>query len=109
MEIKNSLLRNVDPYRTQLGKQQDAAKKTSADTQNTAATSGDRVSLSPSARLHTAAHAAVSSAPELRQEKVDALKERVDSGNYTVDSRKVAEKLLQSEGSLARTLGGLAG
>lgn len=106
MEIKNTLMRGVDPYRTQqLDKGATAAQKSRTSTEQAAAApSGDRVSLSASARLHTAARGEVMNAPEVRQEKVSALKEQVSSGEYTVDARKTAEKLLQSEAFLANTL-----
>lgn len=110
MEIKNSLLRNLDPYRNKIDSKEAAASggagrsKGSAAQGQASAAQGDRVSLSSSALLHTTAHAAASGAPDVRREKVDALKERVASGEYTVDSRKVAEKLLESEALLAGTL-----
>jgi len=106
MEIKNSLLGNLDPYRAKVDKEaaDAAAGRASNGTQTPVPAQGDRISLSPSARLHTAAHAEVAHAPEVRREMVDALKQRVDSGEYLVDARKVAEKLVQDEILLARTL-----
>lgn len=99
MEIKNSLTQ-LDTYRAQLDKtEKDAASRSAKETQNVPA-KGDRVSLSPEAKLRTEAYSAAMSAPELRQAKVDAIKSRVDSGEYQVDSRKVAEKLLQEEPGL---------
>ncbi len=107
MEIKNSLLRNLDPYGARIGAKESveaSAGRARSPAQPAVAAQGDRVSLSSSARLHTAAHAVAMNAPEMRQEKVDTLKERVDSGTYTVNARKVAEKLVQSEALLAGTL-----
>lgn len=105
MEIKNTLIRNVDPYRTQqLEPQGDAKSRRPAVNGQAPQAQGDRVSLSSSAMLHTAAHQAAVNAPDVRQEKVDALKAQVDSGEYQVDSRKVAEKLLQNEAFLAQSL-----
>ena len=37
-----------------------------------------------------------SSEPDIREEKVSALKEKVDSGNYRVDSKAVADKLVDA-------------
>lgn len=109
MEIKNSLMKGVDPYKSVLDAKNEAVdgRAARADGQTPAAPqTGDRVSLSPGAMLHNTAHAAMSRAPEVRQEKVDGLKERVADGSYTVDSKKVAEKLVQSETLLAGTLRG---
>jgi len=108
MEIKNTLFRNLEPYRAKVD--QEAADAAAGRAKNTAQHSvpaqGDRISLSVSARLYTMAHAETVNAPEVRREMVDALKQRVDSGEYAVDARKVAEKLLESETGLARTLSG---
>ncbi|MCL1939992.1 MAG: flagellar biosynthesis anti-sigma factor FlgM [Desulfovibrionaceae bacterium] len=109
MEIKNSLFKNIEPYRAKVETKEAvdaAAGRAKNAAQNPVAAQGDRVSLSASARLHTTAHAEAANAPEVRREMVDALKQRVDSGEYTVDSGKVAEKLVQSEALLARTLNG---
>lgn len=99
MEIKNSLTQ-LDTYRAQLDKTEKDAAARSAKETNNAPAKGDRVSLSPEAKLRTEAYSAAMNAPEVRQAKVDAIKSRVDSGEYQVDSRKVAEKLLQEEPGL---------
>lgn len=108
MEIKNSLLKNLDPYRARLDS---AAEANAAKAGNKAGEAsavqppaGDRVSLSSSARLHTAAHTAATQAPDVRQDKINALKGQVASGEYTVDARKTAQKLLESESLLAETV-----
>jgi negative regulator of flagellin synthesis FlgM len=110
MEIKNSLLHNADPYRLdrdQAARSAQAAllqqKRGGAD-EAVGRSEGDRVSLSPAAMLHTAAHAEAGKAPDIRREKVEALKARVDSGDYAPDSRKIAEGLLKDEAFLAGTL-----
>lgn len=105
MEIKNSLLNNVDAYRTRLENQPDAASQRAR--QGAAVrpgAQGDRISLSPEALLRTEAHAAVSAAPDVRADKVNAIKERIASGEYSVDSQNIARKLLQSDALLAGTL-----
>lgn len=107
MEIKNSLLKSVDPYKAALDAKTQAAnaRQSSVQAQQTApAHTGDRVSLSPAAVLHTVARAAADNAPDIRQEKVEGLKERVTSGAYTVDAKNVARKLLENDALLAGTL-----
>ena len=106
MEIKNTLLKHVDPYRTTIDAKMDAAAGRGRNSveASPAAAQGDRVSLSPSALMHTAAHAAANRAPEVRQEKVDGIKERLSNGEYTIDSKHIAKKLLESDALLAGTL-----
>ena len=38
----------------------------------------------------------ISSEPDVREDKVSALKERLESGRYRIDNEKVAEKLVDS-------------
>ena len=61
---------------------------------------GDRISLSSGARLYTQAFSSALAAPDVRQEKVDTLKTQVEDGSYVVNSRHVAQKLLQEEKEL---------
>ena len=103
MEIK-TYLKQLDPYRTQLEKAETGkanARKGSAQPER-AAPQGDRISLSVEGKLRTEAYAAAQAAPDVRQEKVDTLRERVNNGSYTVDSLKVAEKLVKEEIELFR-------
>ncbi|UZP67011.1 flagellar biosynthesis anti-sigma factor FlgM [Desulfovibrio mangrovi] len=100
MEIKN-YLKALDPYQTKLDKAENAkvkGGKRGAD--NNAQASGDRVSLSNEAKLRTEAYTTALNTPDVRQEKVNAIKARVDAGEYVVDSRNVAEKLIKEEAEL---------
>jgi flagellar biosynthesis anti-sigma factor FlgM len=56
---------------------------------------GDRVDLSPSSKMIKKIEAAALSAPDTRAEKVAALKKKVESGTYQVDSNQVAGKMLK--------------
>jgi negative regulator of flagellin synthesis FlgM len=110
MEIKNSLLHNADPYRLdrdQAARSAQAAllqEKRGGAGESAGRIEGDRVSLSPAALLHTAAHAEAAATPDIRREKVEALKAGVENGTYVPDSRKTAEGLLRDEAFLAGTL-----
>ena len=107
MEVKNTLVKQADTYRSSLNETQNAAaarRAAQAAPENAAKAQGDRVSVSPEAMLRTEAHKAISAAPEVRQEKVDAIKEKVASGSYTVDSKNIAKKLLESDAFLAGTV-----
>jgi negative regulator of flagellin synthesis FlgM len=54
----------------------------------------DRVEISGRSKEMAKAHEAVSSAPEVRGGKVEAIKERIAKGEYEVDADKVAEKMI---------------
>ncbi len=102
MEIKNTLT-PLDPYtQTKLagGVPANRAANRTAPGPAPGREGGDRVSLSPEARLRTEAFSSAMSAPEMRAEKVAELKARVQSGEYQVDSAAVAAKLLQEEPGL---------
>ncbi len=54
----------------------------------------ETVSLSSAARGIQQAEKALRELPEVRQEKIDELKERIAGGNYDVRGDKLAEKML---------------
>ena len=56
-----------------------------------AATSGDRVEISALARE---LKQLVNQLPEVRVEKVESVRKEIESGQYAIDSRKIAEKLI---------------
>ncbi len=58
---------------------------------------GDQVQLSDSAKMMAQAHGAATEAPEVRADKVAALREQVQNGTYQVDSKKVAEGILKED------------
>lgn len=105
MEIKNSLLKQIEPYRSTIDNAKiDTAKARTAGEAPSPAAQGDRVSLSPSALLHTVAHTTASKSSGVRQEKVDAVKERLARGEYEIDSKSIAKKLLENDALLASSL-----
>ncbi|MBI5575322.1 MAG: flagellar biosynthesis anti-sigma factor FlgM [Deltaproteobacteria bacterium] len=54
----------------------------------------DKVDLSGKAREIRELAGIVNSLPEVRTEKVEGIKAKVDSGEYVVDTDKVAEKII---------------
>jgi flagellar biosynthesis anti-sigma factor FlgM len=57
----------------------------------------DTVKLSAQSKEIAGIMAAVNQLPEVRDRKVHEIKQRVDSGTYTIDSRKIAEKMLKEQ------------
>lgn len=78
--------------------QQVAAKQNNDTVQQ----SGDKVALSPQARLLGTALTVASSAEDVRAEKVRSLKEQVQSGTYKPDIKKAAANLLREDLSMLK-------
>lgn len=70
----------------------------------TAPRQGDRISLSEEAKVRTVALNAASQAPDVRKDKLNAIRERVAAGEYVVDSRTIAQRLLEEDTQLSKTL-----
>ncbi len=66
------------------------------ETVETERTQDDRVSLSHASREMQTAKDAVAATSDIRQEKVDAIKQSIESGDYEIDPGKIAEKMVGS-------------
>jgi negative regulator of flagellin synthesis FlgM len=77
----------------ELNKKKDAEKKSGQVEKQSSGQ--DKISLSGRAQEITDLKAMIDQLPEVRSEKVEAVKKTIDAGNYHVDSRKVAEKMLE--------------
>ena len=74
-----------------------AAASHSAQAQNADASRMDTVSVSDEAMLRTEAYRAAMNAPDVRQDKIDALRGRIADGTYRIDSRRIAAGMLGME------------
>jgi len=99
MEIKK-LYGDVNPYSTQ--KLQETPRVQQDQTQVTAQQSGDKVALSPEARLLASTVSVANTSSDVRADKVRELKEQVQSGTYKPDIRKAAANLLRDEVSFSK-------
>lgn len=61
---------------------------------------GTRVDLSPDARNIEAAEKALQEQPDIDDEKVAELREALQSGSFTVDAEKLAQKMLDVDQSI---------
>lgn len=57
--------------------------------------SKDTLAISDFAKELQVAKQAVSAAPDVRQEKVDNIKQQMEAGNYNVTASQLADKLLK--------------
>ena len=58
-------------------------------------TGGDKVALSPMAREIAEAKKAIDSMPDIREEKVAAIKKEIETGTYKIDGKKVAFNMIK--------------
>lgn len=65
---------------------------------NTAKTKGssfsDKLEISRVGKAYQVARQIVAQTPEVREDKVKEIKQKIDDGSYLVDSEEVAEKLV---------------
>lgn len=86
MKINNIQTGKINQYYKQM-QQNKAEKKQAKD---------DSTQISARAKEIMTARAELKDMPQLRKEKVEALKAKVQTGNYQVDSKKVAAKILEN-------------
>jgi negative regulator of flagellin synthesis FlgM len=68
---------------------------TSAPAPVTSSTSADAIQVSSAARLVAVAQEALASVPDIRMEKVEAIKNQMDADAYSPDGEAVAEGLIK--------------
>ena len=91
-----SISQNADINRSANAAQQQASK---THHHGGASRAADQVTLSDSARSLASAQDAVRSAPDIREQKVAAIKQQVESGTYQVSARVLARKMVDAANS----------
>ncbi len=88
---------NKPPEKKDLSQIASAGKNKTAEKTTPVEKSGgkDMVNLSKEAKEVSRLKALIDQLPDVRTEKIDALKKAIESGSYTVDSLKLAEKILE--------------
>jgi negative regulator of flagellin synthesis FlgM len=71
-----------------------ASTKSQGGTLSTSGT--EQIDISSKAKDIQKATEAVNAAPDIRIEKVDQIKEKIESGNYNVSTEQLAEKILKN-------------
>lgn len=77
-------------------KQEKAAKREATSEETSTSSVSARVNLSEESKVAQKAAETIRNTPDVRQEKIQALKEKIEAGQYQVDSDKVADKLLRN-------------
>lgn len=61
----------------------------------------DRLEFSQTAKSYQTAKAAVSDAPDVRQDKIAQIKEQMSAGRYNISAEAVADKILSNMDTIA--------
>lgn len=91
---------NKPPEGQEISRSQVQNQKPAPSDQNTASAKApkggkaDRVDISRAGKEAADLMAAIKQMPDVREDKVREIRESVESGAYTADPRKIAEKLL---------------
>ena len=93
MEIDKNQGIQVDAYVNQVHDKNKADQ--AADQAKESAAKTDTVVISDAARRILEARAQLDEIPDVREDKVAALRDQIQNGTYKVDAEKTAEKLLK--------------
>ena len=87
VKINNIKAGKIEQYYNQLKQNQ---KKTVEGSKN------DQIKISSQAKGILTAKAELKNRPQVRTEKVEELKAKLENGNYQIDSKKIAAKMLKN-------------
>jgi len=85
------------PYEQIRIQQEQERSKNGAENVKSSTVANDGVTVSEDARLRSVAYKTAAGAEGVREDKVAALKAMVDSGEYQVDSRDVARRMVEED------------
>jgi negative regulator of flagellin synthesis FlgM len=88
--IKDTTAQGIHPYQKSDPVRNEGDKPVSGGS----AVAAERVDLSDKAKEFQRIRKILDKVPDVREEKVQELKERIQSGNYAVDAGKVAAKMV---------------
>lgn len=84
--LEKALLGKTTPKKTSDAPGQEAGRSSSADS----------VEISEKARHIQHLNALAASGPEVRADRVAEVQQKIEAGTYTVDGKRIAEKLIRS-------------
>ena len=94
MKVENPYQRFAIQNTEQVKQAQGEVQKSGKQAPEAAPSRGDRVELSQTAREMKKIESVLKTTPDVRAEKVQAIKEQIEAGTYQVDSKKVANAML---------------
>lgn len=99
MDIKK-ILGGSSPYvqsKVEKGESSEAPARVEKAKARSQASAGDRVSVSSDAKLVAEAARVAKESPDVRVDRVEALKAQVQSGNYSPNPRLIAQKMVDGD------------
>lgn len=90
MKIENN---GINPLAPQGADSLQRAERKALNESDTPLQRRDSVALSADARLLAKARSAVDSTPEIENERLNQIRQRIESGDYTVQVEEIARKL----------------
>jgi len=96
MEItRGNPFSKIDGYVKQVNKEKMKSGAVSDDqNSNKILPSGDSVELSTEAKIMQEAVKALKALPDVREEKVEQIKQQIADGTYEIDSKKISKKMI---------------
>jgi len=94
MKIENNGIKRLNPSETEAAHPADKTSRSSESGQLAGLSGKDNATLSDRARALAKAYTALEEIPEVRSEKVDELKEQIQTGNYQVPVEGIVKRLL---------------
>jgi len=97
MEItRGNPFNKIDGYVKQVNKEKSKSSAVSDDqSSNKLLPSGDSVELSTEAKIMQEAVKVLETLPDVREEKVEQIKQQIADGTYEIDSKKISEKMIK--------------
>jgi len=86
---------NLIQYIQQNGKIAPADRNPAAPAPQSQVSSEDKVDLSAQSKEMNKIHEVLNATPDVRTEKVEALKKQIEAGQYEVNSNSLAEKMVK--------------
>lgn len=97
MEINNRVNGLGTYEKAKLDKTERERLKSKEDSSGEVTSNRDTVNISDEALLRTEALQTATSAPDVRRDKVEAIKAQIANGEYTIDTRKIAANLIRDD------------
>lgn len=101
MRVNPNVNQNIQSTQTEQAKKSDSAAKTAKASQlaqiekNQGTSAADtKASISAKGKEFAQAHAVAKAAPDVREDRIAALKKQIQEGKYEVDANKIADRMV---------------